>query len=73
MLARLVLALVEALAVAGPAQGVGWAGEQLADGCASQDVEGVWPADLVRTALLVRGAGRHRGNLTLSCDGVPHM
>ena len=51
--------------VTGSALGVGWTGEELADGGATQDVQRVWPAHLVGTALCVSGTGWHRGNLTL--------
>ena len=59
--------------VAGPALRVGRASEELADGGAAKDAEGIGATHLVLAALLVRGAGGYRGDFALTTDWVPYM
>ena len=62
-----------ALVVAGPALGVGRAGEQLTDRSAAQNSQGVRLTDLVLTTLGVSPAGGHGGDLALVGDRVPDV
>ena len=56
--------------IAGTTLRVLWTGEELTDGGAAENTQGVWATHLILTALIICGTRGHGGNLTLPSHRV---
>ena len=65
--------MTESLVVAGATLGVLRTCEELTDWSAAEDSQTVWLAHLVLAAPSITAAARHRGQLTLVGQRIPHM